>query len=66
VIEEGVRVYDVFYQSTIEAFTEPVSKAERAAMLAQLDLMGMAQLVAQSPQQAVQALREIRAQREGT
>ena len=60
VVEENELLYDMTYNTMIDAFTEPLSGEEVDRVVARLDMQALAGLVAADPAAATALLRSAR------
>lgn len=60
VVEENELLYDMTYNTMIDAFTEPLSGEEIDRVVSRLDMQALAALVAVDPVAATALLREAR------
>ena len=64
VVQENEELYDMTFDTMVEAFTEPLSPQEITDILARLDVVALAGLVATDPEAAAGLLREARQREE--
>lgn len=60
IVQENEELYDLTYKTLIEAFTEPLSRAEVDAILGRLSALEFAELQRNDPEAAVLLWRELR------